>query len=346
LTLFRLLVVAVGILAGGGAMPEAVEAGQSRDQQRFLTEWYDRADFYQSRDANLGRLKITPEVELELGRVANVAVTPSTDAEAQRFLQDLTTRLMQGGPPIPYPVTVMLYESAEVNALTVPGRMFVSTGLLKFVTSEAELAAVLSHELSHLYGHHAARRVIKQARNQALVGFLGGALVGAGLSPNATVASLTAAQAGLDLFQKAFNRGEESEADRYATHVMFNAGFPPQSLASVLTRMYRMNSNLPIKLLSTHPPLDERMEDLDKYARGFPQRVAAGDSLSFLGAIKKQAPAVTTTTPTQNTTAAPPASVPAAPAPPVVPPPASSLPDAKRPDPKRPPGGPDSFQGE
>jgi predicted Zn-dependent protease len=334
--LFRLLVIAAGIVAGSSAFAIAAE-GQSRDQQRFLVEWYDRTDFYESRDANLGRLKITPEVELELGRAANIAVTPSADGVAQRYLQELSTRLMQGGPPLPYPVTVVLYESAEVNALTVPGRMFVSTGLLKFVESEGELAAVLSHELSHLYGHHTARRVIKQARGQALMGFLGGALVGAGLGPNATVASLTAAQSGIDLFQKAFNRGEESEADRYATHVLFNAGFSAPALRSVLTRMYRLNANLPIKLLSTHPPLAERLEDLDKYARGFPQRVAAADSPSFLGAIKKQPlleapPANTPASATAPPSSLPPAAAPPASAlPPVKAPPASSLPPVKKP---------------
>jgi predicted Zn-dependent protease len=340
--LFRLIVVS-GIIAVGGALPKAADAGQSRDQQRFLTEWYDQADFYQSRDAQ--SLRITPEYELALGRSLNVTITPTADAAAQQYVQHLISRLIEAGPRLPYPVMVSVYEAPEVNAMTVPGLMLVSSGLLKFVESEAELAAVLSHELSHLYGHHAARRVIKQARGQSFVNALGGALTQAGVSANTTAASLAAASVGVSLWQLAFNRGEESEADRYATHVLHAAGFPPRALSAVLDRMARLHGRQSIKLLSTHPPMNDRLKELANYTAPFPARPAPSDSPLFMSAIKKQVPAAATTTaatpaatpattPAATPTAAPPPPVPTPPAsslPPVRVPPASSLPPVKPP---------------
>jgi predicted Zn-dependent protease len=338
LSVFRRVSVAFGFAAVLAAAPQAFD----QKDQRFLTDWYDQADFYQSRDAQ--SLRITPEYELALGRSLNVTITPTTDAAAQQYVQHLTSRLIEAGPKLPYPVMVAVYEAPEVNAMTVPGLMLVSSGLLKFVESEAELAAVLSHELSHLYGHHAARRVIKQARGQSLLNALGGALTQAGVGANATAASLLAAGAGVSLWQLAFNRSEESEADRYATHLLYNAGFQPQSLSAVLTRMYRASGSRPLKLLSTHPSLDARMDDLEKYGRGFPSRAVAADSPAFLRSIRKQPETPATLAPPLTPQTTPQVT----PQERVGPPPASSIPDAKRPpansvpDAKRPGSGPGS----
>ena len=97
---FRCTLVATSLVALAGGILSASEGRQrDNDEQRFLAGWYDRADFYESKEAKLGRLKITPESELELGRNVNFAVTASTDSEAQRYLQDLSSHLIQGGPP-------------------------------------------------------------------------------------------------------------------------------------------------------------------------------------------------------------------------------------------------------
>ncbi len=326
-------------VAAGSAYPAAQRASGESDRLRFLAGWNEHADFFQSKDSKFGNFQITPDYELGLGRNTQINLPPSADSEAQQFVQQLATRVITASPALIGEVRVQLYDDSGVNAVTVPGRMFVSSGLVVDVRNEAELAAVVSHELGHLYAHHASRRLIKAARGQALVAFIGGALAAKRVSANAQGFANLATNIGLDLYLKAYYRSEELEADRYATHLMYNAGFDPAALSTALARL--SGGRKTIGLFSTHPPMHERLKDLARYTESFPDRSAQADSPAFLQAIKKvpqpaanpaPVPAPETTSPTPAATT--PAVVtppPASSLPPVVAPPASSLPPVKRP---------------
>lgn len=289
----------------------------AQDRQGFLEAWNRQADFFQSNEARFGNFRITPEYEQTIGAAATVTCAPAPDAEAQRFVQAMASRIAQASPAAVGAVTVALCQDERVQAVTVPGRMFMSSGVLAAVASESELAAVVSHELGHLYAHHASRRLIKAARGQAMVNFLTASLAARKVSPNAQGLATLAGSIGLDLYLKAYDRGEELEADRYAAHLLFNAGFSPSALTSVLGRMSQQSG---ITLFSTHPPLGDRLRDVGKYVADFPARPSPRDSTAFTRAVKKQTPVIRADTP-------PPASA----LPPVVAPPASALPPVKRP---------------
>lgn len=251
-------------------------------QQRFLTTWYKQADFYQSPESRVTRLnpqtfrqevtfQVTPEWELttanQLAPVLAQQAPPVHDAELLAYLDRIVARLTTGtpGPNFQYRLTVL--NSPAVNAVTVPGQIFVYTGLLHFVESESELAGVLSHELAHNYGHHAARTVIKQA---AVAG-LAGALVAAA-NPQTHTAQLVAsvvAQLGVGLFQRAYSRFEEREADLYGAHILYNAGYNPTAMSGFNLRMYERNPRQPVTLLATHPPAPDRVEYLTDYLDAF-----------------------------------------------------------------------------
>jgi predicted Zn-dependent protease len=149
-----------------------------------------------------------------------------------------------------------------------PGHIVVNTGLLRSARSESELAAVLAHELGHNYGHHAARRVLKAYQAQAFTNTLLSALnpQGAGQQMLAQVAG----QIGIGLFLNAYSRSEESEADRYGAHIAYNAGYNPTALSSFLLTLYERNPKQPVRWLSTHPPLPNRIEELTAYLESFP----------------------------------------------------------------------------
>jgi predicted Zn-dependent protease len=288
--------------------------------QRFLADWNTQANFFRSGDSKFGNFQITPAYELEMGRNVTIPVTPSADAEAQQFVAQLVERVIKASPAEGIAASVQLVSSENATALTVPGRMFISDRLLQYVGSEPELATLAAHELGHLYGHHASRRLLKAARGKALVGFLGGAFAGAGIRPDAQALAGLAGNLGLDLYLKAFDRSEEFEADRFATHLLFNAGYDPSTLATVLQRLQAEHKQRPIALLTTHPPTRDRLEGLGKYLVSFPPVTVSVNAAAFDRAIKKQA--------------APPAPAPPPPAsalPPVQVPAASSLPPVKKP---------------
>jgi len=215
--------------------------------------------------------QVTREYELGLGEQAFMALrgtaTPMQDASIENYIQQIVARLTKATPGPDFPYSVSLFSSSDANAVTTPGHVAVYSGLLQVVDSEAELAAVLAHELAHTYGHHAARRLIKGAQAQQVAGALMAAI-----NPQGTVAQTIANLAtstGIALFQNAYSRFEESEADRYAAHILYNAGYNPTALAAVFLNTYRRQPNQPIKFFSTHPPAPDRADAITDYLEAF-----------------------------------------------------------------------------
>lgn len=255
-------------------------------QENFLTKWYEYGKYYESPGSRMVRLnpqksfapelvlQVTPQFEQELGAKGLQAMTPalqmSKDVEVQKYVQKLVDRLITktpGGPPFTYAVDIV--ESPAVNAMAFPGRILVNTGLLKFCDSEAELITVLSHEIAHIYAHHSARALVSSGQKRLLAG----AVLQAAKVDNSNIREslLTlGVAAGLELLDRGYSRGEEKEADRYGTHIAFNAGYNPTFMTKFFLRLYQANPKQPFKLLSTHPPTTERIEYTSAYLDAFP----------------------------------------------------------------------------
>lgn len=194
----------------------------------------------------------------------------------------------------------------------------------------AEALVTRGRELSHNYGHHAARQLIKAYQAQSIA-----AAAAQKLNPQSDTSQLLtkiAAGIGVGLFMNAYSRFEESEADRYGAHMLYNAGYNPTGMTSFLLKMYRQQPRQPIKFLSTHPPLPDRVDQLAEYLEAFPlDQELAVDSETFqkivvarFGNSTSAAPsaglALLPPMPTASSpSSAPPA--PAAPAPAAAPPP-------------------------
>lgn len=278
-------------------------ANMLRDSEaRFQSGWYRHADFYQSGEARIEKtnlltfksevlFQVTPEWETGLGNQFASGLAkhgpPLQDPGIIGYLDQLVSRLVKASPGPTFTYRISMYDSAEVNAMALPGQVAVSSGLLKFVESESELAAVLSHELAHTYGHHAARAAIKQYHAKALAG----AAVAA-VSAKGAVAQTVTAVAGtlaVDIFSRAYSRFEESEADTYAAHILYNAGYNPTALSQMQLRMYQRNPKQPIKFLSTHPPAPDRVEAVTAYLEAFSlERELALDSATFQKIVKQR----------------------------------------------------------
>lgn len=254
-------------------------------QEAFLGGWYEYAKYYESPAAKLTRLnpqtfqlelvaQITPQFEQDLAARGLQAMAPqlklSQDAELNKYLQKLVDKLVAkspGGPPFSYKVEAV--ESPQVNAMAFPGRILVNTGLIKFAESEAELVTILSHELAHVYAHHSARALTASYQKRMLAGSL---LSAAGVdNSNIKETLLTlGVGVGLELLDKGFSRSEEKEADKYGTHIAFNAGYNPTFMTKFFLRLYEANPKQPFKLLSTHPPTPERIQYTAAYLEAFP----------------------------------------------------------------------------
>lgn len=162
-------------------------------------------------------------------------------------------------------------DSPMVNAFALPGGyIYVSRGLLTLANSEAELAAVLGHEIGHVTARHAAARM-----SQGFVVGLGAAVLGAAVGGSAgQVANL-----GSNLYISSYSRGQEHQSDELGVRYLARAGYDPRAMAEFL-RSLDAQSKLEAKetgrgstgfnYFSTHPLTAERVSEAAAEAANYP----------------------------------------------------------------------------
>lgn len=154
-------------------------------------------------------------------------------------------------------------DDPMVNAFALPGGyVYVTRGLLAQANSEAELAAVLGHEIGHVTGRHSAERY-----SRGVVTSIGAAVLSAALDSKAASQALGV---GSDLFMKSYSREQESEADGLGLRYMTRAGYNPKGMPAFLTAL-EGNTALESRIngkggggpdwFSTHPLTANRIQD-------------------------------------------------------------------------------------
>ena len=146
----------------------------------------------------------------------------------------------------------------EMNAYAMPGgKIMVYSGLVqKLKLNDAELAAVLGHEISHALREHTRERVSQAYAQQiALLGLAVVTGAGQGAVDLANqVASVT--------FQLPHTRVQEAEADIMGLELMARAGYEPHSAVTLWQKMMAAEKSSPPQFLSTHPSPSNRVAEL------------------------------------------------------------------------------------
>lgn len=149
-----------------------------------------------------------------------------------------------------------LFEDPTANAFALPGgKVGVNTGLFQVAKNDAQLAAVLGHEIAHVTAAHSAERISQQALLN--VGLQGLGAAGGGQQ----LAQLAAAAATLGVVLP-FSRGQESEADEIGLHYMARAGYDPREAVTLWQNFEKAGGERPPQFLSTHPSPGNRVERL------------------------------------------------------------------------------------
>jgi len=161
-------------------------------------------------------------------------------------------------PKMPYSFWVV--NATYVNAYAFPGGSIACTrGILLDLDNEAQLAALLGHELGHVNARHTAQQMSKGSITQVFVGGLSvlAGVAGGGLGQVA--AQLGTIGAGALL--ASYSRDNEREADALGMEYMVKAGYDPKGMVGLMDMLRSLNKNKPsaIELMfSTHPMSDER----------------------------------------------------------------------------------------
>jgi predicted Zn-dependent protease len=149
----------------------------------------------------------------------------------------------------------------EINAYAMPGgKIMVYSGLVeKLQLNDAEIAAVLGHEISHALREHTRERVSRAYEQK--VALLGLAVV-TGFDPAAldladSVAAVT--------FQLPHSREQEAEADVMGLELMARAGYDPHQAVTLWQKMTAAEKSAPPQFLSTHPASANRIAELERH---------------------------------------------------------------------------------
>ena len=163
-------------------------------------------------------------------------------------------------PQMPYSYNVV--NANYVNAYAFPGGTIACTrGIMLEVDNEAELAALLGHEIGHVNARHTASRMSSQMVVGGLAG-IGGAVIGA--KYGGTWGSVAGGLGGLGagLLLASYSRDDERQADHLGMEYMTRAGYNPDGMIGLMEMLNEQHDRQPSALelmFSTHPMSAERL---------------------------------------------------------------------------------------
>ena len=237
----------LAVLALGGCATNPVTGG------------HDVVTISESQEIEIGK-KTHPQILQQYGRYDDEAV--------QAYVNDIGQRIAAKShrPNLQYTFTVL--DSDEVNAFALPGGyVYITRGIMAYLNSEAELVAVLGHEVGHVTARHAVRQ-----QTGATAASVGATLIGilTGSGGLANVASM----AGSALIS-GYGRDMELEADSLGAEYLNRLGYDPKSMIDVV-RLLKNQEMLEVKMareegrqphvyhgvFATHPDNDTRLKEV------------------------------------------------------------------------------------
>lgn len=200
------------------------------------------------------------------------------DPALQRYVNDIGQRLAKASHRAGLQYQFLVVDSPQVNAFALPGGyIYITRGILAYLNSEAELAAVLGHEIGHVTARHSVQQLsaataasvgasllqifVPQIRNSggdALINTLGGALL------------------------SGYGREHELEADRLGAEYLARTGYDPQAMIKVVgvlknqelfdAEVAKAEGREPRAyhgLFTSHPDNDTRLQEVVREAAKF-----------------------------------------------------------------------------
>jgi predicted Zn-dependent protease len=204
-------------------------------------------------------ISLSAEDEDAMGQSVAMNLTSSSrltnDEKLNKYVSLVGLTLVDASPR---PVGNWLFgvlESTEVNAFAGPnGYIFVTTGALRQMQDESELAGVLAHELTHVLHHHGLNGVKNDANAEALKAAGSIALKSNGADRFGIYEKV--AEPTVDgVVKKGYARDQELDADRTAVGLLVAAGYDPNGLVRFLQKLESSGGDL----MSTHPGKAQRI---------------------------------------------------------------------------------------
>ncbi len=204
---------------------------------------------------------VSEKQELEAGREAAKQVAAKYKFEKgtsrAQLVEILGRRMSKASGRTNIPWSFNVIEDKTVNAFSIPGYVYVNTGLLDAVGNDKDaLAGVVAHEV----GHIAAKHSKKQMEKSAVTGLLGGLLS----RGNRTTGSILNLAGGLTLLK--FSRDDEYQADSLAVKYLEKTGYDPEGMVRFFRKLEAQEGKTDkvSGFFQTHPNSGDRIERIQK----------------------------------------------------------------------------------
>ncbi|MGB3340088.1 MAG: M48 family metallopeptidase [bacterium] len=207
---------------------------------------------------------IPTESEVEIGKEVAVDVEKTekvlNNSTVQNYVNKVGQKVVKVCDRRNIKYSFKVLDNEEINAFACPGGfIYIYKGLLKQFDNEAQLSAVLAHEVGHVVARHSIKRL------QTVYGYAIVMEVALGPKMGATARQLVDAAAGLIL--QGYGRENEYEADNYGILYSKKAGYNPKGMIQVFQKFKKMEGNPPNafeKLIASHPPANDRISNGNK----------------------------------------------------------------------------------
>ncbi len=229
--------------------------------------------------------------EIQLGKQHHQQVLQEysvyNDLELQNYVQYIGKKVAAKShrSNLEYQFTVL--DSPEVNAFALPGGyIYITRGLMAYLNTEGELAAVLGHEIGHVTARHAVRQ--HSATQLTGIGAAIGTIVAESFVPGISSAGgqELAGVLGTAML-RGYGREHELEADRLGAEYLAHSGYDPDAMLEVigvlknqelfeikLAREENRQPRIYHGVFSTHPDSDTRLKEVVSYAYAIKEQSA------------------------------------------------------------------------
>ena len=206
---------------------------------------------------------IPTETEVSLGREMAQQVRAEyemlPDSLWQEYINEIGQRIVAVSDRKDIEYNFAVIKSDEINAFAAPGGyIYFYTGLLEMMENEAELAAVMAHEISHVVARHSVKRL------QAAMG--ASILYDLVMGENQSQALDIAVNLGMGMVFSGYSRSAEKEADEYGIIYMVEAGYNPGASKTMFQKLAQASSgeqNFFEQLFASHPETQERISNIE-----------------------------------------------------------------------------------
>ena len=184
-----------------------------------------------------------------------------SDNVLNNYLEQIAKRLQPPEVWAQMPFKVKVLKNPHLNAFAFPnGALYIHTGILARMDNEAQLAALLGHEMTHCTHRHALR-TFRYVRNRTLL------RTGVGESE---VESAGLGTLGLRISRSGYSQKFETEADLVGLQLMINAGYDPREALKLFDHLKRELEAENLKepfFFGSHPSLRKRIENCENFLK-------------------------------------------------------------------------------